>query len=303
MATTPDVSAAAAYGTKFAKGIILKIWSSLKDQGITVYPSIKGPTKFGKLSAGAGLKPYTGTFSATGGIALTDRELVPTLAAYEFSLDPKKYYDTWAADMIGAAATDKQIPFANYMWQEIAAEVEDELVNSVIGIGDTSDVSSNLAIRITNGLIKIIDAIGLTPVATGAITSADVITQLQAVYRSVPAKVRKYMMNMYVSQNTADLYNLKYRDLYHAMPTYNEFAQTDLPLGSGKCKITPVEWLGDSDAVILTPQKNLVLGTDSLSDMNQIKMVEKVYGYDCAINFSVGFQVPDTEVIFINDQL
>lgn len=301
MATTPDVSAAAAYGTKFAKGIILKIWSALKDQGITVYPSIKGPTKFGKLSAGKGLKPYTGNFDATGGIALTDRELVPTLAAYEFSLDPKKYFDTYAADMIGAAADDKQIPFANYMWQEIAAEVEDELVNSVVGFGDTASMDD--AKKITNGLIKIINSIGLSPVITGPITDADVIEQMQAVYRSIPAKFRKYMMNMYVSQNTADLYNLKYRDLYHAMPTYNEFSQTDLPLGSGKCKITPVEWLGDSNAIIVTPQKNLVLGTDSLSDMNRIKLVEKVYGYDCAINFSVGFQVPDTEVVFINDEL
>ncbi|HQW95340.1 MAG TPA: hypothetical protein PKX86_09625 [Bacteroidia bacterium] len=298
---TPNLSAAAAYGTKFAKGILLKVFSGLAEQGITVYTGIKGPTKFGKMAAGVGLKAYNGTFTAPGGVVFTDRQLTPALATYETQIQPLLYYNKWMADQIRANATAKDIPFENYMWQQITQEIQHELVNSVLGIGDTTDVSSNLAIRITDGFNKIIDAIGLTPVATGAITAANVITQLESVYESIPARYRKHKMNMYMSYSVADMYNKKYRELFHDKPTYNAFGQQTLDIGNGNCIIKPVEWITDGK-IIVAPQENMVLGTDSMSDMNTIEMVKTVYGFDTAIVFSIGLQVPDPEFIWINDQ-
>lgn len=296
----PNVASAAAFGKKFVKEILGKVWSDLTKAGITVYPNIKGPTNFGKLSAGAGLKAYTGTYSATGDVTFTQRELTPKLATYEIDIEPKKYYNTWMAEMIRANSTAMDIPFENFMWDEIRKEIVHELINKVVGIGDTTAV--DVATKIADGFIKIINAIGLSEVATGAITAADVIDQIEEVYESVPARFRQYEMNAYCSWGTNDKYNKKYRELYHGKASYNEFGQTTLDIGGGKCKLMPVEWL-TGDQIIITPQKNLVMGTDNLGDMNTIKMVEQVHVYNCAVTFSMGFQLADAEPIWINDQL
>lgn len=298
----PNVAAAAAYGKKFIKGILGKIWSDLSDAGITVYPNIKGPTNFGKLSAGAGLKRYSGTYSANGDVVYSQRELTTKLATYEMDIQPLKYFDTWMADMIRANSTSKDIPFENFMWQEIAKEIKHEIINSIIGIGDTTDTSGNLAIRICDGFIKIIDAIGLTPTATGAIDADDVIDQVEEVYESVPSRFRKYNMNAYVSWGTNDKYNKRYRTLYNGSALYDSFGRTKLDIGGGKCSLMPVEWL-TGDEIIITPQANLVMGTDNLSDSQNVEMIKQVYGYQTAITFHMGLQVADAEPIWINDQV
>lgn len=302
MATTPDMAAAAAYGKKFAPGILGKVWTALKDAGIRVYPNIKGPTSFGKLSAGAGLKAYTGTFTPNAQIAFTDRELSPKLANYELEIEPMKYYNKWMADKLSANATSMDIPFAQFMWMEIVKEIESEIVNSIIGIGDTAYVGADAARKIADGFVKIINALGLTEEATGAITLTDVIDQLEAVYENVPSRFRKFEMNAYVSHGTADKYNKRYRTLYNASALYDAFGRTTLDIGNKKCSLFPVDWL-TGDQIIITPQDNLVLGTDTLSDMQKIKMVERVHTYECAILFSIGLQVPDPEPIWVNDQL
>jgi hypothetical protein len=296
----PNVSAAAAYGTKFAKGIILKFWKSLADQGITVYPNIKGPTKFGKMSAGKGLKPYTGTFDPTGTVTFTDRQLTPALATYEMTIQVLKYFNTWMADQINASITKKKIPFENAMWQQVVAEIADELITSLVYLGDITYVGSDEARKITDGFQLIIADINPTPTTTGAITASDVIDQLESVYQDIPSTKRRHPMNLYCSLVVADLYNKKYRELYHDKPTYNEFGQSALDMSGGRCKITPVDWL-TGDEIIIAPKENMVLGTDSESDMSAIKTIETIYGFDAACTFSVGFQIPDPEMLFIND--
>lgn len=299
---TPIVGSAAAYGSKMAKGIITQMFRSLADQHVTIYTGIKGPTKFAKMSASKGLKPYTGTYSANAQVTFTDRELTPHLAAYEMEIKPLDYYNTWMAENIRANATAKDIPFEQIMWDMIIREIHDELSLSTIGTGDISDAGTDAAVKVTDGFLKIITAMSLTPVITGAIVLDDVIDQLEAVYTSIPSSKRKFPMNVYVSQATADLYNKKYRSLYHDKPTYNEFNQSALDVGNGKALITPVDWLSGSQ-VIIAPEKNMVLGTDSLSDINEIKMVETVYGYNTAIVFPIGLQIPDPEFIFVNDRI
>ena len=298
----PDISLAAAYGKKFAKGIILSVWKALAEQGITIYPTIKGPTKFGKMTAQKGLKPYTGTFSATGDVKFTDRELTPALATYEMFIEPLKYYNTWMADMISASASKKQIPFENAMWQEVVSEIVTEFIDSFIYLGDTTYAGADNARKIANGLQLAVIDIAPSEVATGAIALATVIDQIEEVYMSIPSTKRKFLMNVYVSQTTKDLYDQKYRALYHDKPTYNEFGQAKLDIGNGKALLKPVDWLV-GDEIIVAPPNNLVIGTDAESDMSTIKMIEDVYGYKAAITFSAGAQIPDKDFLFINDQV
>lgn len=300
---TPNVTNAAAYGKKMAQGIITQMFRSLADQGITIYTGIKGPTKFAKMSAGKGLKPYTGTFSANAEVTFTDRELTPSLAAYEMKINPLDYYNTWMADSIRANATAKDIPFEQIMWDMVIQEIHNELSLDTIGNGDKANAGPNAAIKVTDGFIKLINGMaGLTPVTTGVITANDVIDQIEAVYQSIASYKRNVPMNIYISHSTSDKYNKRYRSLYHDKPLYNSFNQASLDLGNGRALLTPVDWIGDNQ-IIIAPAKNMVLGTDSLSDINQIKMVETVYGYDTAIVFPIGLQIPDTEFIFFNDQV
>jgi hypothetical protein len=302
MPNQPNVAAAAAYGTKFAKGIIAKVFSDLMESGIQVYPGIKGPTKFGKLSAGKGLKAYDGNFTGDGSVVFTDRELNPKLAAYEMIIEPAKYYQTWMADQFDASATSKKIPFENYVWEQIKKEVADEIINSVLHLGDTAYVGSDNARKICDGFKKIIPTLGLTPVTTGVIALSTAIDQFEAVADSVPVKFRKQKMFMYCSHNAASLYNKRYRALYNGSTLYNEFGRVAMDVNRN-IEIMPVEWLGNSNLLICTPKQNLVMGTDLESDMNTIKTVDKMWTIEAGIRFSIGLQIPDAEAIFINDQI
>ena len=69
-----------------------------------------------------------------------------------------------------------------------------------------------------------------------------------------------------------------------------------------KCIIQSQSWLSNSGRLISTAHGNLVLATDELSDMNDIKVVPAMYTIDAGITFLLGLNYQDEDVLRINDQ-
>jgi hypothetical protein len=44
------------------------------------------------------------------------------------------------------------------------------------------------------------------------------------------------------------------------------------------------------------------MGTDSTSDMNSMKTIEKMYQLQLGLSFMIGFQIADLEPLVVNDQ-
>lgn len=75
-----------------------------------------------------------------------------------------------------------------------------------------------------------------------------------------------------------------------------------LPETGRKNEIKPVTWMNGSRRLICTPKENLIMGTDLLSDMNDITVIEDVYTLKTGIKFVLGWQIRDLEALKIGDQ-
>lgn len=82
-----------------------------------------------------------------------------------------------------------------------------------------------------------------------------------------------------------------------------------IPGTNGKGYAKPATWLGESRRMIAQPIMpnttmglGLVLGTDLLSDLNDIKTKENLWTIEAGIAAQIGFQIPDPEAVRINDQ-
>ena len=110
-------------------------------------------------------------------------------------------------------------------------------------------------------------------------------------------------LNLYCSHSRVSDYIDDYRTKFTFDPS--NFADESKPMflkkSKGKCKITPVDWMGSSNRIILAPKENMVLGTDRLSDMNAINISPRVYWLECGITGTLDCNIIDTGAVWFNE--
>lgn len=185
---------------------------------------------------------------------------------------------------------------------------------------DTPAKWSNVTARaITPGIRSHIDAAisgGFSVTATGAVTdAATALAACKALFRSMPP----------VYKNWGVIINASYTDwefLLDALATRTQYTNPDtaallnagmivLPETGGKCLVKASTWLNGSRRLIAQPMNrvgnmakgtNLVLGTDLLSDANDIKVVPDVYTEKIGMKFLLGFQIQDLDALRLGNQ-
>lgn len=128
-----DVSALTGYAQAMQKPLISTLVNAMdiKDD-ILFQPGVKNTMALPKLKVGKGFKPYTGSFvSEDNAVKYTDRLLTVKVGQRDLLIDPEDYrtkYLAWQAGL-GAAANNKenQIPFAQYLWNQIIVELASEI--------------------------------------------------------------------------------------------------------------------------------------------------------------------------------
>lgn len=138
--------------------------------------------------------------------------------------------------------------------------------------------------------------------ATGAIVTATALAQHRAMYRSMPVAYRQMGVTIYESFSNFDKLVDDYEDKVGKFTT-SEAGLLYLPGTDRKCIIKPATWMGSSGRLICTPKKNLLIGTDKLSDMNKINTEPHLRTLDGGIDFALGTQIRDHEAIRVNDQV
>lgn len=137
-------------------------------------------------------------------------------------------------------------------------------------------------------------------VTTGAITNSTAYAQFTSVWRALPDQYKRDGANMYCSQT---VYEYLMDDLENTTKYTKENNEVlYLPKTGKKAILKPVDWMYGSGKIIATPMNNLVIGTDSLSDMNTIGSVETVYTTQNGITFLLGTQIRDLDGLAVNDQ-
>lgn len=164
------------------------------------------------------------------------------------------------------------------------------------------------ALAITEGLgtkIKAARTSGLITnvAATGAITSADAFDQALAVYRKLPTVVRDQASDVFL-YGSSDLFDMVSDSFKNDIQKYTnaDGEMVTLPRTNGKCKIKRASWMAGSGMFIASQKSNLYMGTDLLSDLNDIRTIPQVYKLDMGIKGLLGFEFADEQAIATNDQ-
>jgi hypothetical protein len=145
-------------------------------------------------------------------------------------------------------------------------------------------------------------------IATGAITPANVIDKLEAIYDKIDIKYKQVSnLEMKVSEQIFTWYRRAYRAEFGHNNDYagmgSELKRT-LRLDGANCDVVLEPALGSSQRIICTPKDNMVIGTDLMSDVNQIKTQEFDRTIKFFLDFAMGVQFVriDDGGFVVNDQ-
>lgn len=170
------------------------------------------------------------------------------------------------------------------------------------------------AAAVVPGISSYLSAVtGANAVVTGAISSGSTgLTAATTLYKAISPAYRNTQMVLHVSFTDFDFIVQGVLDAYgkYTMADMDSLNGFYLPLTGKKCFVKPASWLGTSRRMILEPANagdgfrglNLHMGTDLLTDMNQIEVIRQHYKLDYAIKLGLGFQIADVNAVWINDQ-
>jgi hypothetical protein len=304
--SAPNISALSAYAGQYEKQLFSTLVNGMDvANDITVYPGVKNTIKLTKLTAGGGARPYSATHQPnTSALAYTGRDLEVKIGKLDLLVEPLKYNQTWMSEMMRPGTNPDDLPFAQYVWEQVFKELAAEINNSTAYLGSYNGAGTNAA-AIATGLGTLIaaeiTATNLTPIATGAVSSTNAVAKFEEMMKAMPVAYRSNGFNIYCSYTNFDRYQEDYRERYKKYVEMND-GQYFMDATARKVRIIPCSWMGTSSRLIATPKENLLMGTDLLSDMNQINMVPDVWTIKTGIGFKVGFQIRDLAAIRVNDQ-
>ena len=145
--SSADVSAISRYAHMFKRQLITTLVNGLDvANDIMVLPGIKSSMKLPKIKANAGFRPYSATKEfKSGDLAYTDREIKVQVGKRELQIDPEDFRDTYLSLTLspGSGASQKKIPFVEYIWSEIINKVKEEINNKTAYFGfDKTDAAA-----------------------------------------------------------------------------------------------------------------------------------------------------------------
>lgn len=267
----------------------------LRSKGIQVRTNVKAAQAMTKLSAKGNPMPYRSQDDTAGnGAKFTDRLLQAFLSKWDFDFDPEDFRNTYLAKADGAPFTDAAI-------DQVAKEYLDYLIRTTIYFGVKNGAGTGAA-DICDGFAKLIAdeilATTLVPVVTGAITSANAVTQVELVAESVPAWMREEGFMVHCSFNVLD----KYKKHYRALNSYG-FKPDETggyKLDGLNAYLHPLACMGNSQRLIATLDQNLVVGTDI--EQVSVHATARRNIIEVRQLMPVGTQIQDLEALFVNDQ-
>ncbi len=185
---------------------------------------------------------------------------------------------------------------------------------------DTPAKWRNVTARaVVPGLRSYIDAAisgGFSVTATGAVTdAATALAAFKTLFRSMPVPYKNWGVIIHASVTDCEF-------LMDALATRTQYVSADtqamlkqglipIPETAGKGFAKPATWLGTSRRLIAEPMEmsganayglNLVMGTDLLSDANNIENIKDVYTIKSGITLDLGFQIQDLNALRLGNQ-
>ena len=288
LTTGQPVITAPSYAGEAASGYIAAALLSartLDNQLVTIKPNVKFKEVIQKVDVDSIVADASCDFTPAGTTTITERILTPKELQVNLSLCKQEFVDSWNALQLGYSAFD-EIPrdfndfLVSYVGGKVAEKTEQDIWSGVSTnngeFGGFEPILSASAATLLASAVQPARTGGDGAIVSGSITSANVLTNLQAVYDTIPSAVYgKEDLVIYVGSKVARAYQSA---LSGNSTLSNNSYNNQLNVGEKPSNFQGIEIVmcpGMSDDKIVAAQKsNLFFGTGLLSDHNEVRVLD-----------------------------
>lgn len=228
----------------------------LREQGIQVRTNVNAPQALAKLSAVGNPRPYATADAFGTGPDFSDRTLTAYQTKWDYEFDPENFRNTYLATL-------PDMPFEQAAIDQVSKTYLDTILRLSLYLG-VRNGAGTAAVDICDGWGTIIaaeiTATNLTPITTGAITTANAVTQVELVADGVATWMKEMGFLIYCSYDIFQKFCAHYRTLNGFQ--YQRDVTGDYRIDGRNAFLRPVAWMGTSQRLIATLPNNLVFGTD-----------------------------------------
>ena len=266
---TITTSYAGASAQKFIAASLLE-GTTLANGGMTVMPNVKHKSVIQKVDVSGLIANATCDFSDAGTVAISER--VITLEEFQVNIKfcTKQFVDSWESAELGAS-TFKNMPssFGDFIIANFADQISASVENSIWQGANASAGQIDGFETLWAADADVVDVTATT------VTSSNVIAQLGAILDAAPNTVYgKEDLTLYVSRNIMKAY---VRALAAQGGGYdnkvNMWYSPDTPLTFDGIPLFLANGLSD-DTAALAQKSNLFFGTNLVSDMNEVRVID-----------------------------
>jgi hypothetical protein len=288
--TQPSVTTT--YAGEFAGKYIAAALLSARtlDNGyITIMPNVKFKSVIQKLAVDSIVNDASCDFVTSGTVALTERILEPKELQVNLELCKQEFVDSWQALQLGFSAFDT-IPatFTDFLVSYVGGKVAEA---TEVSIWQGNSATNGQFQGIFNELSSSVVAGGVnapvTSSVSGSITSANVLTALNALVDAIPATIYgKEDIYIYLPTNVAKAYQQALAGGAAGANGYNNQMNVgEKPMNFNGVELALCPGLPAS-AMVAAQKSNLFFGTGLMSDYNQVKVLD-MEDLDGSQNFRV----------------
>lgn len=298
LATTTNITST--YAGEFSGeyvGASLFSATTIENGGVTVRPNIKYKEVVGRVSTTDIVHDLSCDFTPTGTITKDERILEPKELEVNLNLCKKDFIRDWEAELMGFSAWDSMPPnFQAFLIARIGGVVADKTEVDIWGGVGANDGEFDGFTTLFAADANVID------VTSTAITSANVVAEMQKVVDAIPNRVYKAInddLNLYVSPDiwrayTAALGGFGANGLgangYMGQGPANE----GVPLRFNGVAVFMADGM-PAGQMVAARVSNLWFGTGLLNDMTEVKIkdmtdVDLSHNFRFAMAYTAGVQ-------------
>jgi len=274
------ITVTSSYAGDALKQYILKALiggETLSTNGISVLTNVKYKRTIKKLASSGIVQDYSCEFSATSGVTITEAQVEPKPFKVNESICFQDIWETWDSEDMAAGMDSENLPQSivdaitdEYVGQ-VAKEVEEAIWqgNSTGSTGTIKDLWDGFEFILDNGQAS---CTGNTVTAASALTTTNIVTELNKVYAALPSAMRKKNkseMVIFLSHAALSLYEMNL-----ATQGVRTSIEGGVPTLYG-IELKAVGGLSDDRYMAMGERANFYVATDLMTDMNSIKLLDQ----------------------------
>lgn len=251
-------------------------------------------------------QPYQKAWTPKGTATFKPEILKNRGVKVDFTFEPKSLEATWIGYLKTNGSSPEEYPFVQFIYDKLMEKVARELNNTTINgvYAAPTAGTAGAAIDSFNGLLKIVtDAITatkITPIATGALSAANIRTKVEQMVDALPTEHRDQELVMLMSPSWARAYHRLNRADFG---TNIDYKSGETMVDFTNVKIVSPLYMNGSSRMIITPAANLFLLEDGVNEEEKMIVQQNRRELEVMMDFKrgVGFGIIEN-FVWTNDQ-